>query len=315
MRKYGMTAAGTQRWQCRSCDATGVQKRDDHANRLWHRCFTDWLMAPTSLTTIADRLHCSVRNVARHVQRHWGKQPTPPHWVAPSSLVVLDGTSLVARERVVLVARGIGDHPNIAWVFTQRETTAAWSELLSAIPAPQFVVCDGQKGLLSAIKTHWPRTAIQRCLIHVVRQSLAWLTRKPQTYAGQQLRIIVGQLLAIRTRRQRRKWLHRFRHWCRRWTIFLNARTRHPIAPKRWWYTHKKLRRVRTLIERSLPHLFTFVRYPEVPRTSNHVEGGINARLHELFRAHRGISVQQKEILTAYFLLAKIFKKSTRNVY
>jgi len=229
--------------------------------------------------------------------------------------VVLDGTSLVARQEVVLIARAIGNDGRIAWSFTPRETAAAWSLLLSQIPAPRFVVCDGQKGLLRAIKTYWPATIVQRCLVHVVRQSLAWITQRPQTIAGQHLRPLVGALFDIRTRRKKRKWLRRFRRWCRRWELFLNARTMHPIDRRRWWYTHKKLRRVRTLIERSLPHLFTFVRHPAVPRTSNHVEGGINAGLHELFHAHRGLSVGQKRILVAYFLLAKISKKTTRNVY
>lgn len=315
MQKYGTTGAGTQRWRCAPCKQTGIKKRDDHALRSWHRRFVNWITTSTPLATIAQRLHCSLSTVTRAFNVCWQHLPATPPWNTPSLVTILDGTSLVAREEVVLIARGIRDDAQRSWVFAARETAATWSMLLASIPSPQFVVCDGQKGLLKALRMHWPTTIIQRCVIHVVRQSLAWITRNPQTLAGQQLRVIAGNILTIRTRRQRRRWTRQFRKWCRRWEAFLGTRTYNPYDKKRWWYTHRKLRRVRTLIERSLPHLFTFVRHPEVPRTSNHVEGGINARLHELFRAHRGISLIQKRILTAYFLLAKLKKKTTRNDY
>jgi hypothetical protein len=53
-----------------------------------------------------------------------------------------------------------------------------------------------------------------------------------------------------------------------------------------------------------------------VPRTTNHVEGGINSRLKDLFRIHRGISVQKKIALAAWYLYYRQDeRKSTRNVY
>lgn len=315
MVKFGQTAAGKQRFRCASCAKTGSRARID--TRLRHRryWFARWVTGTSTLATIAKRERCATRTLQRRFVACWEEEPRSPRWPSSSPIVVLDGTSLLPRQCVALIAYGLGDTTRIAWSFAPYESATAWSALLTRIPAPRFVVCDGQKGLLKALSTHWPTAIVQRCLIHVMRQSLAWITQHPQTRAGQELLIIVRDLPGVRTRRQKRKWLHRFWNWGRRWEQFLNARTRHPNNPKRWWYTHRKLRRVRTLITRSLPHLFTFVRYPEAPRTSNHVEGGINARLHELFRAHRGISVSKKRVLTAYFLLSKLKQKSTRNVY
>lgn len=315
MVKFGHTAAGMQRWRCERCASTGRQTRGDTRNRHRRLWFIRWLTNTATLAMIASRMRCSPSTTQRHFRVCWRDEPHPPSWIVPSRIVVLDGTSLVARQQVVLIAYGNGDVRQLSWAFTERETMTSWSALLARIPAPRFVVCDGQKGLLKAIRTQWPATLIQRCLIHIVRQSCAWLTRHPQTMAGQQLLYIMRALPAVRTRHQKRRWLHRFWNWCRKYELFLATRTRHPIDARRWWYTHRKLRRVRTLIERSLPYLFTFVRHPEVPRTSNHVEGGINARLHELFRAHRGMSVSKKRVLTAYFLLSKLKKKTTRNDY
>lgn len=277
--------------------------------------FERWLTTTTPAASVADTIGITIRGFYKRNRSCWHREPRPPRWHAPSSVVVLDGTSLLPRQCVVLIAYGIGEAPRISWTFTLRESSASWSALLTRIPQPQFVVCDGQKGLLKALQTHWPDTQVQRCLIHVVRQSMAWTTQRPQTRAGQELLVLMRGVSKVWTRRQKRKWLHRFWNWRRRYEQFLNTRTRHPNDPKRWWYTHRKLRRARTLIERSLPHLFTFVRHPEVPRTSNHVEGGINARLHELFRAHRGLSVSKKRVLTAYFLLSKLTKKTTRKFH
>lgn len=313
--KFGRTSAGKQRWRCSSCVTTGIRKRPDTAARHHMQWFKHWLITTMPAATVANIAGVTIRGFHKRNRICWRMEPRPPQWMTAAHIVVLDGTSLLPRQCVALVAYGLGDAPQISWTFTPYESTASWSLVLARIPPPQFVVCDGQKGLFKAILTHWPTTTIQRCLIHVVRQSIAWITQHPQTKTGQEFLALMRDLPNVWTRRQKRKWLHRFWNWQRRWEQFLNARTRHPNDPKRWWYTHRKLRRVRTLIERSLPHLFTFVRYPEVPRTSNHVEGGINARLHELFRAHRGLSVSKKRVLTAHFLLSKLKKKTTRKFH
>jgi hypothetical protein len=81
-----------------------------------------------------------------------------------------------------------------------------------------------------------------------------------------------------------------------------------------WWYTHRNLRAARSLIRNALPHLFTFVRYPQIPRTTNHVEGGINSRLKELIHRHRGLSQDRKQVLVAQHLAQKNRQKPPRNV-
>jgi hypothetical protein len=44
----------------------------------------------------------------------------------------------------------------IAWVWVPYESSEHWVELLSLIPSPVYVVCDGQKGMLHALKALWP---------------------------------------------------------------------------------------------------------------------------------------------------------------
>jgi len=60
---------------------------------------------------------------------------------------------------------------------------------------PCCVVGDGQKGLLKAVREVFPRAKVQRCVVHVHRQAMAWLTRNPKTDAGRELRQLVSALL------------------------------------------------------------------------------------------------------------------------
>ncbi|MGH8453451.1 MAG: transposase [Nevskiales bacterium] len=231
--------------------------------------------------------------------------------------MILDGTSVMSRRRVALVVQDVRRRP-VTWAFAERESYESWRGVLGPLSAagiePRFVVCDGQKGLLKAIRSVWPRIVIQRCLLHVMRQAKLWLTQHPKTEAGQALLHLVRRLFAIRTKRQRRRWLRAYRGWLRRHHAFLKQRTYHPTAPRRWWYTHRKLRAVRSLLTNSLGDLFCYTRYPEIPRTTNHVEGGINSRLKDLYRRHRGLSLERKTILTAWYLTSRqASEKPTRN--
>lgn len=319
MQRWGRTAAGAQRYRCVQCAATATVMRPDSRQRIYQRLFVRWLTTSEHLTGLASKNHCTIRTLLNRFARCWQFEPEPQLPVPPIRMMAMDGVGIVSRSLVALVVQDPERHQPITWRFAPLESYDQWVETLRPLHEagiqPTYVVCDGQRGLLKAILIIWPQVKVQRCLIHVVRQARSWLTRKPKTPAGQSLLYLVKDLLLIRTRRQRRRWLRRYRRWLKRYTAFLKERTIHPGTKRRWWYTHRKLRAVRSLITNSLPHLFTFVRYPEVPRTSNHVEGGINSRLKDLFRVHRGIGKDRKRILTAWYLAVRQGQKPTRNFH
>lgn len=205
----------------------------------------------------------------------------------------------------------------MSWLFAERETLANWMTFLKKLPAPDAAVIDGQKGLLAAIQCLWPLTKIQRCLVHIERLARIKLTRQPKTSAGKELSLLVKRLLGVRTKRQRRRWIGVYRRWERRHTDFLKERSygEPRVGEKRtWWYTHRNIRAARSLIRNALPHLFTFIYHPHVPRTTNHVEGGVNSRLKELVHRHRGLSNDRKQALVAEHLARKKQQKPPRNV-
>lgn len=314
MNKWGYTPAGTPRWFCHCCSISRTRIRLDNAKHTRLRLFVSWLVSKKTLQEIAKKSGVSIQTILTWFQPFW-QCPPLPKYMHPVRVLVLDATSVQSRKNMLLIG---GDNDRlmpVSWTPVIRECYMSWLVFLQQLSfqsiQPSVVVCDGQRGLLKAIHTIWPQTSIQRCLIHVVRQARSWLTQHPKTRAGQELLVIVQCLSKVRTRRQKRRWIRWFKYWLKKHQKFLKERSY--TINGRWWYTHRKLRGVKTLLLNAIPDLFRFVSDPTIPRTSNHVEGGINARLKELFRCHRGFSVSKKLALASWYLAMRQGQKTTRN--
>lgn len=316
MQRWGKTSTGKIRWRCSTCLTSGVRTRKD--NRLKKRLslFVRWLTSKASLDELAKGNNVMSRTLQRWFSPFWNTPPQPDIRTGVRVLV-LDGTSVMKRVCMLLIA-GDGDtHRPVSWMDCPRECFDSWVVFLRDLSwrgvTPEVVVCDAQRGLLKAIREVWPGVKIQRCLIHVVRQACIWLTQNPKTRAGRELLVLVKELPRIQTKRQKRRWVRKFWRWYRRHEKFLKDRSYSPSGKR--WYTHRRLRGTRSLLKNALPDLFGFVTDPSIPKTSNHVEGGLNSRLKELFRCHRGFSLQRKLILAAWYLALRQGQKPTRNVH
>ena len=78
-----------------------------------------------------------------------------------------------------------------------REGTAAYKALFEQIAPPDVLVCDGMKGIQRACAETWPDTRIQRCLVHVQRDTRADLTGKPRLQAGRELKRLADMLTRV----------------------------------------------------------------------------------------------------------------------
>lgn len=317
MIRWGRTAAGTQRWQCARCSKGQCRKRTDTAQRNVVRLKERWLLDFVSLTSVAKRIGVHRNTLSRKFGTFYeqtGSVPLNP--LSNNPVLVLDGTAISEKILVILAYDFLSDQP-IAWSFVKSENFATWHKLLLHISErfiPHALVSDGQKGLGKAIKMLFPGITHQRCIAHVIRLSLAWLTRNPQTEAGKELRILVRELAPVKTDNQAMLWRSAFSDWHGRYAEFLKEKSCSPETNRKW-YTHRKLRAVRSLIANALPNLFWYVSDPLIPRTTNAVEGGINSPLAELLLRHRGITEEQKKALVRHFLYARRRRKlPTRNV-
>lgn len=311
MIRWGVTRQHKQRFRCATCKTTGIKTRSDTTQRNIKVLFERWLLNTETLDRIAKHRGTQASALIRLFEPFWNEEIQPEPYRGTGYCVVVDGV-FVGRGHAILFALDAQGIP-ITWYACTRENTATWEILFAQVRAcgvaePALIVSDGQKGLLRARKSIFPFVPHQRCMTHVVRLAHAWLTRFPQTVAGKELRTIVSALYSVSTQEQADEWSVAFKQWCTMHHAFLKEKSI-SVETGRTWYTHRKLRAVRSLILGAYTELFTFIKVPNTPKTTNHVEGGVNSPLKALLRHHRGMPPHHREVLVFRFLRARSRRK------
>ena len=209
-------------------------------------------------------------------------------------VLYVDGIWL-ARDLVVLICRS--DERVVSWYMARSKTSRAWSALMGPIPAPDVVVSDGGTGFAGAVRRSWPGTRAQRCVFHAFCQVRRYTTSRPRLQAGVELYGLAGDLLRIGTLHQAELWVERYLQWCGIWADFLEDTS---VIDGRRVFTLERLRRARSSLSRLVSEgtLFTYLD-PELteagplPSTNNAAES-LNARLREMLRNHRGMSLMRR---------------------
>ena len=205
----------------------------------------------------------------------------------------------------------------IAWRWCTRETTADYQRLIDTIPAPLIAVIDGGQGAATAIKTCWPNTKIQRCLVHAQRVVRRYTTSRPRTEAGKTIYQLALKLTTITTIDQAANWGGQLQQFSSVYRTWLNEKTWIKDDTTGRWkqtWTHKNVRNAYN----SLNHLwrkqllFVYLDPPKqvldatsIKSTTNSLEGAINAPLKLLARTHRGRSGEHQRRMIDWWLYLK----------
>ena len=121
-KRFGKTAAGTQRWRCLDCGLTFVNRIDNTAKRLDE--FLRWLLSKERQSDMPG----AGRTFRRRTQEFWRVWPLPPVTGEVCRVVFVDGIYL-ARNVVVLIA-STEEHV-IGWYMARSESSRSWSALMS----------------------------------------------------------------------------------------------------------------------------------------------------------------------------------------
>lgn len=224
--------------------------------------------------------------------------------------IQLDGIYL-QKDHCCLIAYANGHVVDYQWCTT--ENAAAWGVLLARIPAPAVVIIDGGSGLAKALRTTWPETSIQRCLVHIQRNVRRDLTRRPRTTPGKQLAKLNYALTKIQTLDEAAEWMAALATWHSEHQGFLQQKTyaTDPMATTPWWWTHDRVRkaynllatqaRKGTLFQYLQTELLNTVQAP-VSSTTNRIEGGVNAPLRRMLSLHRGMRLPRRKRAVEWWL-------------
>lgn len=235
------------------------------------------------------------RTFRRLAAGFWPIWPMPEPTGEVFRALFLDGIWL-DRDLVVLIAYD-GEHV-VSWYMAESETGRAREALMAPIPAPDVVACDGGTGFASAVRRAWPRTRVQRCLFHAFSQVRRCATTRPRLQAGRELYVLALELMHLETLRQADWWVERYLQWREFWAGFLEDAS---VVDGRRRFTRERLGKARSSLSRPVSRgaLFTHLAPAltaggPLPRTNNPIEGGVNARLRDVLRSHRGLPLTRR---------------------
>ena len=146
------------------------------------------------------------------------------------------------------------------------------------------VVVDGRRGFLNVFKG----IPLQICQFHQIKQVIKYLTRRPRTDAGRELKALVLTL----TDTDEETFTNALNDWHAMWGVFIEEKTVFEFVngKKKWFYTHHKTRAAYRSLKTNLPYLFTYQKYPElsIPNTTNDLDGSFSA-LKKKLSVHHGL--------------------------
>lgn len=168
------------------------------------------------------------------------------------------------------------------------------------------VTLDGRRGIASIFKQY----PTQYCQFHLQQTILKKVTRNPQTECGKALKYIATH--CIKERWSEDCFTNQIIQLLETYSSFLKERN------ESGEYIHRSIRSAFRTIKTVLPYLFTYQHYSSlsIPNTTNHIDGGVNTKLKELVRLHRGMRVDRRNVLIEVLLrsLRKRGKRNTRDI-
>jgi len=149
--------------------------------------------------------------------------------------------------------------------------------------------CDGLKGLPDAVRTIWPDTTVQTCVVHLVRNSLRYASKKHWS-------TITRQMRAIYTAPTVPAAEEAFEHFAEQW------RDIYPAMITSW--------------ERAWEEFVPFLEFPaelrQIVYTTNSIES-LNARFRRAVR-HRGHFPTEQAALKVLYLVATRRRKNRQDL-
>jgi len=206
------------------------------------------------------------------------------------------------NQRGVLVFRDNKEKENLIWKHILTEKVEDYLQLKLFLEKKGYeieaVVIDGKRGVAKV----FGEIPVQMCQFHQVKTITSKLTRKPKLEAGKELR----KLSLTLTNATEEIFIKELNAWYEKWKDFLNEKTLN-LETGRKHFTHKKLRSAYRGLNRNLPYLFTYQKYPElkIPNTTNALDGGVFAHLKKLLKNHSGLRNELREKLVGDFLNQK----------
>jgi hypothetical protein len=205
--------------------------------------------------------------------------------VTPQPTVFIPDTTFFGRTYGICVFRAPHLKKNLWWTEVATEVMATYHYGRKILEERGWVftavVVDGRRGMTTVFKD----IPVQVCQFHQMKTVTKYLTRKPETEPGIALRKIMLEL----PKSTEKQFTQSLTVWKKKWKYILTDKTS-VTGTKHWYYTHKRVRSAYLSLERNLPYLFTYLKYPElhIPNTTNSLDGSF-VHLKDKVNIHHGL--------------------------
>ena len=266
--------------------------RDD----LWH----DYVRGKQTLVQLAQKHRRSHVWVRAKLDAVSISEPE----ITPQPTAVISDTTFWGRRYGVCVFRSAHLKENIWWNEVEGERMAHYHFGRKILESRGWTllaaVVDGRRGFINVFKD----IPVQLCQFHQIKQVTKYLTMRPKTEAGKELRTLVLTL----TDTDEATFTRALGEWNTKWESFINEKTEawFVTGKMKWYYTHKNVRSAYYSIKRNLPYLFTYQKYPElhIPNTTNDLDGSFS-NLKKKLAVHHGLRRDRR-----YKVISEILKSA-----
>ena len=310
--KWGRQA-NHQRYKCKRCGVLFTFRRKDVSLNNMFVWFKWWIVGKQTIGQISTLSGHSVRHLKSVFYKYLERAP---QWTIKRRVAVnllIDGTYF--RNKVCLVVyRGHHIKSTVFYRLTDKEREWEIIQDLQTLKALgvriESITSDGARDIIRAVRYVFPYASRQRCLVHIERECLSWITQFPKTSAGIALRRLVLQISDIATHNDERFWKMQLEKWHLQYGEFLKERTVSRTTGTSS-YTHDKLRKAYFHIWRALPDMFSFIDNPRIPKSTNALESFFG-HLKDNLRLHRGLSLDHhKNFIKWYLFFRENINKSS----
>ena len=299
-----------QRYKCNECGCLFSSRRKDITTSNRFVWFKKWVSGRMTIEEIADRSGYCTRQLHRWFDDYLD---TSPSWTMNTSrpiYLLIDGT-YYSDNHCLILYRAENLKRTIFYRFaTHEDDDEIASDLLSIRDLGYEVIgvtTDGGDNIIRAVQYVFPGVPRQRCVVHVQRECMASITRRPRYPEIRLFRNLVQQLSIVRTVNDKMWWLHLYSKWVEDNEEYVFQKGIIPYSHQEY-YVHNDLRKAYIHLRRALPNLFTYIDHPGVPKTTNALEAFFG-HIKDQIRSHRGLAESKVDNFIKWFLFFNDEKK------
>lgn len=269
-----------------------------HREKIW---FKEWVIEGYSVRQLVRISRRGIWKIKKII-KYWLNQKIPELKIVytQTKYLVFDGTYF-KHENCLLLLLNSQTGKAVSCRYQIRENYATAFEMFQKAKEkginPIAITIDGNTSIIRAIKDVWPDIIIQRCLVHIQRQGLAWLRRYPKLKESKELRKVYLIIFRIENCLQRNEFFNALLKWEKRYGQRVASL---PSSHK----VHGDLQRARSLLLNAWPDMFHYLNDSNIAPTTNLIEGYFSA-IKGRYKQHHGLSKMNRQKYLKWYIYLK----------